>query len=55
MEQQVLNQKKWKKDQSYAIKKKKKKKTIWHFPGGPAAKSLHFQYRGPGFNPLSGN
>ena len=43
MEQQVLNQKKWKKDWSYATKEKKKK--IWDFPGGPVAKTLHFQCR----------
>ena len=25
------------------------------FPGSPMAKTLHFQCRGPGFNPWSGN
>ena len=25
------------------------------FPGGPAAKSLHYQCRGPRFDPWSGN
>ena len=25
------------------------------FPGGSAAKALHSQYRGPGFDPWSGN
>ena len=27
----------------------------WDFPGGPVAKTLHSQCRGPGFNPWSGN
>ena len=27
----------------------------WDFPGGPVAKTLHFQCRGSGFNPWSGN
>ena len=26
----------------------------WDFPGGPGAKTLHSQCRGPGFNPWSG-
>ena len=25
------------------------------FPGGPVAKTVHFQCRGPGFDPWSGN
>ena len=28
---------------------------LWDFPGGPVAKTLPSQYRGPGFNPWSGN
>ena len=55
MEQQVPNQKEWKRDQSCAIKGKKKKKQTWDFPGGPVAKTLHFQSSGPGFNPSSRN
>ena len=27
----------------------------WAFPGGPVAKTLHFQGRGPGLDPWSGN
>ena len=30
-------------------------KKIRDFPGGPVAKTLHSQYRGPRFNPQSGN
>ena len=44
MEQQVLNQKKGKKDWSYATKENKNTK-IWDFPGGPVAKTLYFQCR----------
>ena len=33
---------------------KYKIKITWDFPGGPVAKSPHFQCRGPGFNPWSG-
>ena len=31
-----------------------KRKDLRDFPGGPAAKTPCFQYRGPGFNPWSG-
>ena len=31
------------------------KKRKWEFPGGPGVKTWHFDYRGPGFNPWSGN
>ena len=37
------------------LKKKKKKKKLRNFPGGPMAKTLRFQCRGPGFNLWSGN
>ena len=30
-------------------------KKIRDFPGGPVAKTLHSQYRGPGFDLWSGN
>ena len=29
--------------------------SVWDFPGGPVAKTLHSQCRGPGFNPWLGN
>ena len=32
-----------------------KKNVIWDFPGGPVAKTPHFQCKRPGFNPWSGN
>ena len=32
-----------------------KEHTFRDFPGGPVAKTLHSQCRGPGFNPWSGN
>ena len=28
---------------------------FWDFPGGPVAKPLHSESRGPGFDPWSGN
>ena len=31
------------------------KPLIWDFPGGPVAKTLRSQCRGPGFDPWSGN
>ena len=31
------------------------KKIWWDFPGGPVGKTLHSQYRGPGFDPWWGN
>ena len=37
------------------LKRGKKKKTLWDFPDGPVAKTLHSQCRGPRFNPWSGN
>ena len=39
------------------LKKKKKKKKVMlrDFPGGPVAKTLRSQCRGPGFDPWSGN
>lgn len=27
----------------------------WEFPAGPVVRALHFQCRGGGFDPLSGN
>ena len=30
-------------------------KNLRNFPGGPVVKTPHFQCRGHGFNPLSGN
>ena len=29
--------------------------STWDFPGGPVAKTLNSQCRGPGFDPWSGN
>ena len=29
--------------------------TAWDFPDGPVAKPLHYQCRGPRFDPWSGN
>ena len=31
------------------------KSLVWDFPGGPVAKILCYQWRGPGFDPWSGN
>ena len=32
-----------------------KRERLWDCPGGPVAKTLHSQCRGPGFDPWSGN
>ena len=37
------------------IKKFKNKVLFWDFPGGPVAKTLHYQWRWPQFDPYSGN
>ena len=40
----------------FRLKQKlKKKKTLWDFPGGPEAKTLSTECRGPWFDPLSVN